>query len=126
MRDGGFASPLLVAQLALAGLLCLATADAANVLVARARAQSSADAAALAAAAAQWTGAGEEPADAAAAVATRNGTRLDGCECPRHGSAATVVVSAATRIRMLGIAPRSVSARAEAKVDVGRLFERPG
>ncbi len=120
--DDGFASPLLVSLIALAGLLCLATADAANVLVTRARVQTAADAASLAAAAVQWTGEGD-PRDAAEDVAERNSAVLDGCDCERHGQASVVTVSAPTRTRMLGVAPRRVSARAEARVDVGRLFE---
>jgi hypothetical protein len=36
-----------------------------------------------------------------------------------------VVVGAPTHIRMLGVAPSHVTARAEASVDVARLFEEP-
>lgn len=121
MRDQGLGSVVLLSQLALAGLLCLATADAANVLVTRARVQAAADAAALAAAASQWRG-DEEPAAAADRVSRANGTSLDACVCERHGEEAVVTVGAQTRIRMLGVAPRRVTASASASVDVARLF----
>jgi Flp pilus assembly protein TadG len=112
----------MLSLLALAGLLCIATADAANVLVTRARVQTAADAAALAAATAQWRGSDEEPAEAARVVAEANGVALESCVCERHSMRAVVTVVAATRIRMLGVAPRHVTAQAEASVDVARLF----
>lgn len=127
MRDDGCVSALMLALLALAGLLCLAVADAANVLVARARAQSAADAAALAAAVAQWPFAArdEEPTDAAQQTADDNGATLESCECPLRGTSATVTVSVPTRIRLLGVAPPRVDARATSVLDVGRVFEPP-
>ncbi len=125
-RDDGFASVVLISLLVLAALLCLATADAANVLVTRSRVQAAADAAALAAAVAQWRGSDEAPRDAARAVAEANGVELEACDCEPEASAAAVVVGAPTRIRMLGVAPSRVSARAEASVDVARVFEEPG
>jgi secretion/DNA translocation related TadE-like protein len=121
VKDDGAVSALMLSLLALAALLCLATADAANVLVTRARAQTAADAAALAAAAAQWRG--EDPAAVARSVTQRNGAELDRCECEPHGDSAVVDVGAPTRVRMLGIAPRRVTARATARLEIARLFE---
>jgi uncharacterized membrane protein len=123
LRDDGFASALLIVLLALAALLCLVTADAANVLVSRARAQSAADAAALAAATAAWpfTHTGTAPEDAARDAAERNGATLESCTCALRAPA-RVVVSIRTRIRMLGVAPPKVTATAEATLDVNRIF----
>jgi secretion/DNA translocation related TadE-like protein len=128
MSEDGFASPVMLSLLAVTGLLCLAVADAANVLVARARAQSAADAAALAAAVAQWpfSGADEAPEEAASRTAEENGAFLEACDCPLRGRSAIVAVSVGTNIRMLGVAPPRVHARAESSFDVGRVFERPG
>ncbi len=128
MRDDGFVSALVVALLALAGLLCLAVADAASVLVARARAQAAADAAALAAGVAQWpfVARDEAPIEAAERTAEDNGAALESCECPLRGRSATVSVSVATRIRLLGVAPARVHARATSTLDVGRVFEPSG
>lgn len=127
MRDDGFVSALVLALLALAGLLCLAVADAASVLVSRARAQSAADAAALAAAVAQWPFAArdEEPTDAAERTAVDNGATLERCDCPLHGRSATVSVSVPTRVRLLGVAPSRVHAHAMSTLDVGGVFEPP-
>jgi uncharacterized membrane protein len=127
VRDDGFVSAIVLALLALAGLLCLAIADAANVLVSRARVQSAADAASLAAAVAQWPFASrdEAPDEAAERTAVANGATLESCECPPRGASATVTVSMATRIRMLGIAPARVRASASSSFDVGRLFVPP-
>jgi Flp pilus assembly protein TadG len=118
---------MVVALLALAGLLCLAIADAANVLVSRARAQSAADAAALAAAVAQWPFASrdEQPYEAAERTAQANGADLEACDCPVRGERATVTVSLATRTRMLGVAPARVRASATSSFDVKRVFEPP-
>ncbi len=121
MREDGFAAPLMLALLALAALLCMATADAANVLVARARVQTAADAAALAAASAQWR-ADDDPEEAARRIAQRNGAELEACVCDENAERAIVTVSRRTFIRMLGVAPRSVSATAEAEMDIGKLF----
>jgi secretion/DNA translocation related TadE-like protein len=126
VSENGFGSAVMLALLALAGLLCMAVADAANVLVARARAQAAADAAALAAATAQWPFTGQrDPEDAAAQGAEDNGASLESCECPERGEKAVVVVSLPTRIRMLGVAPPVVYARAEASLEPGRIFSRP-
>ena len=124
MKDDGFISVLMLSLLALAGLLCIATADAANVLMARARAQTAADAAALAAAAAQWplTEREDEPEEIARRVAAANNATLEACECEPRGESAAVEVSVPTRIRMLAVAPRRVEARARASVDLGRVF----
>ncbi len=127
MNDNGFVSAIVLALLALLGLMCLAVADAANVLISRARAQSAADGAALAAAVAQWPFAGrdEEPIEAARRVAEENGAALESCDCPLRGDRATVTVSVATRVRLLGVAPSRVAGRAESRLDVARLFEPP-
>lgn len=127
MTEEGFASAITLSLLALAGLLCLAVADAANVLVSRSRAQTAADAAALAAAVAQWPflSRDEPPEEAAARVAEQNGAVLESCDCPLRGQRAVVTVSVGTRIRMLGVAPHRVDARAESAFDPDRLFERP-
>lgn len=127
MNEDGFVSAIVLAKLALVALLCLAVADAANVLVARARAQAAADAAALAAAVAQWPFASrdESPEEAAARTAEHNGAVLETCECPPRGERAVVKVSLATRIRMLGVAPSRVEATAGSALDVGALFEPP-
>jgi secretion/DNA translocation related TadE-like protein len=122
VNDDGVVSVLMLALLALAGLLCLATADAANVLLTRARAQAAADAAALAAAAAQWD-AYDDPNEAARRIAEANGAVLDRCDCPAHGEEAIVRVSRRTYVRMLGVAPSRVNADAEATFDAGRIFE---
>ena len=126
MNEDGFGSAVLLALFALVGLLCVASADAASVLAARARAQMAADAAALAAASAAWPFLAEgDPADAAHARASANGAQLESCECPPQGPTETVVVSVPTRIRMLGVAPRRVYARAVARLDPGRMFSPP-
>ena len=127
MNEDGFVSAIVVALLALAGLLCLAVADAANVLLARARAQSAADAAALAAAVAQWPFAGrdEQPSEAAERTATANGATLEACDCTLRADRATVTVSVSTRIRMLVVAPSRVRATATSALDVGRVFDPP-
>ena len=124
MNEDGFASALLIVLLALAALLCLACADAANVLVSRARAQSAADAAALAAAVAEWpfVAHGEAPDDAASRTAQANGATLESCDCQLRATYARVTVSMATRIRMLGVAPSRVTATASATFDVNRMF----
>ena len=124
--EDGFSAPLMLVLLALVGLLCLAVDDAANVLTTRARAQAAADAAALAAASAAWPFLGEGDASAVAkATAEANGAELESCDCPARGPHEVVVVSIATRIRMLGIAPRRVEARAEASFEPGRMFSPP-
>lgn len=127
MNEDGFVSAIVVALLALVGLLCLAVADAANVLLARARAQSAADAAALAAAVAQWPFAGrdEQPSEAAERTAAANGATLEACDCALRAERATVTVSVSTRIRMLGVAPSRVRASATSALDVGRVFDPP-
>jgi secretion/DNA translocation related TadE-like protein len=126
-NEDGIGSPVMLALLVLAALFCLVTADAANGLAARGRAQSAADAAALAAATAQWPflGSGEEPEDAAEAMAEANGAELISCECPLRGEEAVVVVAVSTRIRLLGVAPPRVRARALAAVDPGAVFRGP-
>src|SRR5437660_1455681 len=91
-EEKGFASALMLVLLALVGLLCIAVADAANVLTSRARAQTAADAAVLAAASAAWPFlAGGDPADAARSAAASNGATLESCECPTRGPRAVVV-----------------------------------
>jgi secretion/DNA translocation related TadE-like protein len=124
VNERGFASVMLVSLLALAALLCLVTADAANVLVSRSRAQSAADAAALAAATAEWpfTGEKQTPEQAATDAAQANGATLVSCTCPLRGPTAHVEVQVPTRIRMLGVAPSKVNATAEAKLDIDRIF----
>lgn len=123
MNEDGFGAAILLVLLALVALVCVASADAANVLLSRARAQTAADAAALAAAAAEWPFLHEgDPADAARAQAIANGAQLESCVCPVRGSSAIVVVSVPTSIRMLGVAPRRVSAGAEARFDPGQMF----
>jgi secretion/DNA translocation related TadE-like protein len=128
VNDDGVVSVLMVSLLALAALLCLAVADAANVLLARARAQSAADAAALAAAAVQWrvSGSRDDPTLAAQTIAEANGAELESCSCELRDDSAVVTVSIGTRIRMLGVAPRRVTATATAHVDIGRMFSPPG
>jgi secretion/DNA translocation related TadE-like protein len=123
VTDDGVASPVLLALLALAALMCVATTDAANVLLSRARAQTAADAAALAAASAQWRAA-EDPEVVARDIAEANGAELVACECDRHDDRSIVTVRRATNIRMLGVSPRSVAASAEASLDIGGLFRR--
>jgi secretion/DNA translocation related TadE-like protein len=127
VNDDGVVSVLMLSLLALAALLCLAVADAANVLLARARAQTAADAAALAAAAVQWrvSASSGDPTLRAQEVAEANGAQLESCACALRDEAAVVTVSIATRIRMLGVAPGRVRATASARVDVGRLFVPP-
>jgi secretion/DNA translocation related TadE-like protein len=124
VNERGFASVMLVSLLALAGLLCLVTADAANVLTSRARAQQAADAAALAAATAEWpfTGTKQTPEQAATEAAQANGAKLVSCACPLRGPTARVEVQLPTRIRMLGVAPSKVTAVAEAMLDIDRIF----
>jgi secretion/DNA translocation related TadE-like protein len=127
VNDDGTISVLMLALLALAALVCLATADAANVLLARSRARSAADAAALAAASAQWSLDGAtDPSAIAGHVAEANGAMLTSCDCEHRGTEAVVVVSVPTRIRLLGAAPREVSASATAALDPGRVFSAPG
>lgn len=109
--------------LALAGLLALATADGANVLLARARAQTAADSAALAAAAVMWEDA--DPAEAARAMAARNGAELEACACDEAAEGARVTVSMPTRIRILRVAPSRVSASARATTDAAQVFRPP-
>jgi secretion/DNA translocation related TadE-like protein len=125
--EHGVVSVLMMSLLALAALLCLAVADAANVLLARARAQTAADAAALAAAAVQWrvSASTGDPVLRAQEIAEANGAVLESCSCELRDDAAVVTVSIATRIRMLGVAPGRVTATATARVDVGRLFAPP-
>jgi uncharacterized membrane protein len=115
---------IFVALLALAALLCIATADAANVLVSRSHAQHAADAAALAAATAEWpfTKTNLTPDEAADQQAKANGATLVRCDCPLRGPTARVTVSVRTFIRMLGVAPSKVTATAEAKLDINRIF----
>lgn len=126
MNEDGFASAIMLALLALAALMCLATADAANVLLARARGQTAADAAALAAVAAQLEPGDEKPEEAASRTAEANGAVLEECDCPAHGGRAAVTVSVATRVHMLGVAPSQISRHAEASLDLARLFVDPG
>ena len=81
----------------------------------------------MAAAVEQWPflGGSGDPPSAAREAAERNGARLESCECPLRGREATVVVSVATRVRMLGAAPGRVRAKATASVDPGLLFREP-
>jgi secretion/DNA translocation related TadE-like protein len=126
VNEHGFGASLMLVMMALVGLLCLAIGDAANVLTSRARAQSAADAAALAAASAAWPFLAEgDPSAAARATADANGAQLESCVCPQRGPSEVVVVSVATRIRMLGVAPRRVRAGAQASLDPGRMFAAP-
>ncbi|MEX2395283.1 MAG: hypothetical protein WD826_12480, partial [Actinomycetota bacterium] len=75
---------------------------------------------------AQWSIDGRaEPSVIATEVAHDNGAMLTSCECEPRGSEATVVVSVATRTRMLGAAPRRVTALASAAFDPSRVFQ-PG
>jgi hypothetical protein len=117
----------MLTTMALLAMLCLAFADVANVMVSGSRARTAADAAALAAAVEQWPflGGSSDPPSAALAAAERNGARLESCECPLRGREATVVVSVATRVRMLGAAPGRVRASATAAVHPGLLFREP-
>lgn len=123
--ERAFATPVLLVLLALVALFCLAVADAANVLAAGVRARTAADAAALAAATDQWPflGGDGEPEAAAEEVAEANGAELVSCDCPLRGERTTVVVAVPTRVRMLGVAPPRVRARASAAVDPGSLFD---
>ena len=124
MSDDGTVSAVMLALLTLVALLCLATADAANVLMSRARAQAAADAAALGAAAAQWPVGDDDrdPQAAARELAERNGATLERCDCARRGRYAAVRVYQTTRVRMLGVAPPRVHATARAEVDLARVF----
>lgn len=125
IREGAFATPVLLVLLALVALFCLAVADAANVLSAGVRARTAADAAALAAATEGWAflGGDREPEATAEEVAEANAAELVSCDCPLRGERATVVVAVPTRVRMLGVAPPRVRARASAAVHPGVLFD---
>lgn len=125
IREEAFATPVLLVLLALVALFCLAVADAANVLSAGVRARTAADAAALAAATEGWPflGGHGEPRAAAEEVAEANAAELVSCDCPLRGERATVVVAVPTRVRMLGVAPPRVRARASAAVHPGTLFD---
>lgn len=122
--ERGFAAPIMLALLVIVAFACMATADAANVLVTALRARAAADAAALAAAVEEWSfaGMGTDPAGAASRLAEANGATLESCDCPLRGAEAIVTVSAPTRVRMLHVAPARVHATARAKLDPGAMF----
>jgi Flp pilus assembly protein TadG len=101
-------------------LAALALADAGSFLLARARAQAAADAAALAAVVEQVPvlSHGDDPWQAAAAEAGRNGAEMVACDCESGRFHATVTVVIRPRIALLHAwTGRTVRARARAEAD---------
>jgi secretion/DNA translocation related TadE-like protein len=119
-------SIVVVAVMAVGGILALLTVDLTLAVEARARAQTAADAAALAAA--QEIAApvgGGSPASAASVYAERNGAALASCDCTDSASEATVTVTLPVTLVMLP--DRAVRASARAVIDpIGSTGVVPG
>ena len=119
MSERGSVSILVIAVLAALFFVAMGSADVARVLVAASRAQTAADAAALAAAQTMaLPAAGEVPSDLARSFAVRNGGTLERCECEPQSFEATVVVRMRVGRLFLVDDDRSVTASAQAIVDL--------
>lgn len=117
-REHGSVSIVVAAIALLALILSAGVTDVARVLVARSHARTAADAAALAVAQELVIPSGAVPADVAAEYAERNGGVVDQCVCEPGTFGATVTVSIMVGGFLLVAAPRTVSARSRAVVDV--------
>jgi secretion/DNA translocation related TadE-like protein len=101
MSQRGSASVVVVAAVALAGIVAAFSADLSRVVVARARAQTAADAAALGAAQELLIPSGTSPEQVAADFADRNGGRLVGCRCDPGSTEAVVTVEVEVALPLL-------------------------
>ena len=101
MSQRGSASVVVVAAVALAGIVAAFSADLSRVVVARARAQTAADAAALGAAQELLIPSGTSPEQVAAHFADRNGGRLVGCRCDPGSTEAVVTVEVEVALPLL-------------------------
>ncbi len=127
----GSVTPIALACVAVALLLCMCLADVGLFLAARCRAQNAADSSALAAAQESFplfsTGAGAGPA--ARRMAARNSaslTRITGSPGEGRVEVEVSVECPSLLLRGLGISPGRVTARAAAEVDIEALLAFEG
>jgi secretion/DNA translocation related TadE-like protein len=111
----GSASIVVVAAVALAGIVAAFSADLSRVMVARARAQTAADAAALGAAQELLMPSGTSPEQVARDLADRNGGQLVGCHCDPGSTEAVVTVDVEVQLPLLA-QTRTVRAAARAVI----------
>jgi secretion/DNA translocation related TadE-like protein len=129
VKERGAAGVVLLGVVAVAMVVSLLIADLSGYLAARLHAAAAADAAALAAAPATFaefgTG-GSSPAEAAAATAEANGTRLVECRCPPDPSWASrrVVVTVARSVDLIVFGTPAVTASSAAEFDPTALVDR--
>jgi secretion/DNA translocation related TadE-like protein len=117
VSERGSASIVVVAAVALAGMLAAFSADLSRVMVARARAQTAADAAALGAAQELLVPSGTSPQQVAHDLADRNGGRLVGCRCDPGSTEAVVTVEMEVDLPLLA-QTRTVRASARAVIAI--------
>ena len=115
-REGGSASVVVAAIVAMVVVLALGAADVARVIAAAGRAQTAADAAALAAAQELAITSGLVPQDVAAEYATLNGAALVDCVCAAGTFEANVEVRVDVGDLLLFDDDRAVLAEARAIV----------
>jgi secretion/DNA translocation related TadE-like protein len=113
VSERGSASIVVVAAVALAGVVGAFSADLSRVMTARARAQTAADAAALGAAQELLMPSGPSPVDVARDFAERNGARLVSCVCDPGATEAVVTVDVDVTLPLLS-QTRAVRASARA------------
>jgi len=115
VRERGAATVVVVSLISGLVLVTAGLVDVSRLVAARAQAVAAADAAALAAAPVTFFGG--DPVAEAAALADRNGARLEVCRCPLDRSMqprlVTVEVSAAVDLALLG--SHTVQARSAAE-----------
>lgn len=115
MSQRGSASIVVVAAVALAGIVAAFSADLSRVVAARARAQTAADAAALGAAQELLIPSGSSPEQIAHDLAHRNGGRLVACRCDPGSTEAVVTVDVEVELPLLK-QTRTVRASARAVI----------
>jgi secretion/DNA translocation related TadE-like protein len=115
VSERGSVSIVIVAAVALAGIVAAFSADLSRVIVARARAQTAADAAALGAAQELLIPSGTSPQQVAHDFAHRNGARMVGCHCDPGSSEAVVTVEVEVELPLLA-QTRTVLASARAVI----------
>ncbi len=106
---------MVVAAVALAGIVAAFSADLSRVVVARARAQTAADAAALGAAQELLIPSGTSPEQMARDLADRNGALLVGCRCDPGATEAVATVEVEVELPLLA-QTRTVRASARAVI----------
>jgi secretion/DNA translocation related TadE-like protein len=113
VNQRGSASIVVVAAMAMAGIVAAFSADLSGVMVSRVRAQTAADAAALGAAQELLVPSGSSPEQIAHDLAHRNGGRLVACDCAPGSTEAVVTVEVQVELPLL-VQTRTVRASARA------------